>query len=220
MGYIYKITNDINKKIYIGKTINTIKLRWQQHLSNINRYKTHLYLAMKKYGYNHFNIEVIEEVSNNLLNEREKYWIKYYDSYYNGYNSTLGGDGYISTDEDNIITLWNNGNSILDIKKKLNTSHYAITKTLNLNNIPNLERIRRAHKKEGKQIVALDKNTLKPLYLYTSLSEAARCLNLKSCSRFNKILGDYTKTSKGFCWDLASNFSKNEISNLKINYKT
>ena len=44
-------------------------------------------------------IEEIEEVPDSLLNEREKYWIKFYNSYYSGYNSTLGGDGYISTDD-------------------------------------------------------------------------------------------------------------------------
>lgn len=48
MGYIYKITNDINDKIYIGKTINTLKERWTQHLNSINKKRTHLYLAMKK----------------------------------------------------------------------------------------------------------------------------------------------------------------------------
>lgn len=219
MGYIYKIINDINDKVYIGKTINTLKERWTQHLNSINKKKTHLYLAMKKYGYKHFNIEEIEEVPDSLLNEREKYWIKFYNSYYSGYNSTLGGDGYISTDDNSIIELWNKGYSIIDIEKELNTSHYAITKILNKYNISILERNSRAHIQEGKQIIALDKNTLEPLYLYTSLSEAARCLNLKSCSRFSKILGDYTKTSRGFCWDLASNFSKDEILNLKINHK-
>ena len=48
---------------------------------------------MRKYGYNHFSIEQIEECPNELLQEREKYWIEYYDSYKNGYNATLGGEG-------------------------------------------------------------------------------------------------------------------------------
>ena len=112
---------------------------------------------MKKYGYKHFNIKEIEEVPDNLLNEREKYWIKFYNSYYSGYNSTLGGDGYISTDDNGIIELWNKGYSIIDIEKELNTSHYAITKTLNKYNISILERNSRAHIQEGKQIIALDK---------------------------------------------------------------
>ena len=48
---------------------------------------------MNKYGLEHFHIEEIENVENNMLDEREKYWIKYYNSYSDGYNATIGGDG-------------------------------------------------------------------------------------------------------------------------------
>lgn len=47
--------------------------------------------AIHKYGKDKFHISLIEEVSVEKLNEREKYWITYYDSYNNGYNLTLGG---------------------------------------------------------------------------------------------------------------------------------
>jgi len=50
-----------------------------------------LYMAMRKHGAGIFHIELIEECDNNLLNEREKYWISQYDSYKHGYNSTPGG---------------------------------------------------------------------------------------------------------------------------------
>ena len=50
-----------------------------------------LYKAFRKYGVENFTFEEIEEVENDLLDEREKYWISFYDSYYNGYNSTIGG---------------------------------------------------------------------------------------------------------------------------------
>lgn len=52
-----------------------------------------LYRAFNRYGIQNFSIEQIEECDNSLLNEREVYWIKYYDSFNNGYNMTLGGDG-------------------------------------------------------------------------------------------------------------------------------
>jgi hypothetical protein len=48
---------------------------------------------MRKYGIENFHIEQIEEVANDQLNEREKYWISYYNTYFDGYNSTLGGEG-------------------------------------------------------------------------------------------------------------------------------
>lgn len=55
--------------------------------------KRPLYNAIKKYGVEHFKIEEIEECDESIAAEREIYWIEYYNSYKNGYNATLGGDG-------------------------------------------------------------------------------------------------------------------------------
>ena len=97
MGFIYKITNDINDKVYIGKTIRTLPIRWREHLSDYKEIQETdnrpLYSSMLKYGVNHFTIYEVEECPDELLNEREKFWIAFYDSYENGYNATKGGDG-------------------------------------------------------------------------------------------------------------------------------
>lgn len=95
MGFIYKITNKLNNKSYIGLTTKSIEERWQEHLNNISRLKGKrpLYTAMSKYGVETFTIEQIEEVDNDFLGEREIYWINYYNTYNKGYNATLGGDG-------------------------------------------------------------------------------------------------------------------------------
>lgn len=96
MGYIYKITNLVNGKVYIGQTTKTLEERYRRHLylaqKHTNRY---LYDAMNKYGYENFEIKEIEEVSNDQLDEREIYWIAYYDStnHDKGYNMTIGGGG-------------------------------------------------------------------------------------------------------------------------------
>lgn len=101
MTGIYKITNLVNGKIYIGKSLN-IKARFAAHRSyykthapsrDIHYYHNRLYTAMRQYGLENFSFEVIEECPSEKLNEREVYWIEYYDSYNNGYNMTLGGDG-------------------------------------------------------------------------------------------------------------------------------
>lgn len=93
MGIIYKIYNDINDKLYIGQTIQPLIRRWQSHCSDSKNTDTHLYRAMRLYGLEHFMIEPIEkDIPNGQLNEREQYWISYYDSFHNGYNSTIGGD--------------------------------------------------------------------------------------------------------------------------------
>lgn len=88
---IYKISNKINDKLYIGQTSKTIEERFKEHCK-INP-RCIITLAIKKHGKKNFSIEIIEECpSIEDTNEREKYWIKYYDSLSpNGYNLTTGG---------------------------------------------------------------------------------------------------------------------------------
>lgn len=90
--YIYKITNKINGKCYIGQTTD-YKRRFQEHKScgYENENNKLLYYAFRKYGIENFNFEVIEEKTEKY-NEKEKYWISYYDSFENGYNMTEGGE--------------------------------------------------------------------------------------------------------------------------------
>ena len=102
MPYIYKITNKINNKIYIGKTSHSsIEERIKEHIrdSRKTRYeKRPLYDAMNKYGVENFSIEQIEQVKNDeIASEREQFWIEKLRTYIgfsdcNGYNATLGGD--------------------------------------------------------------------------------------------------------------------------------
>ena len=142
MGFIYIIKNTINEKVYIGQTTNTIEYRFSQHLDCAKRdYKNSaLYSAMRKYGKEYFYIEPIEEVPFEKLDEREIYWISYYDSYNNGYNSTIGGSGNKKINYDLIIKDWYDGLSEYDIRKKHEISEATIWKILNLYNISEEDR--------------------------------------------------------------------------------
>lgn len=97
MAYIYKIVNDTNNKIYIGQTVKKIQYRLQEHFrkakKDYSNHKklTHLSQAIITHGKEHFHIELIEECDLLSVDERERYWIAYYDSYNNGYNMTIGG---------------------------------------------------------------------------------------------------------------------------------
>lgn len=85
---IYRITNTVNSKFYIGKTDKTIQERFQRHCYNHKIQNTYLYNAMRKYGKDKFTIEILEETFNG--NEREIYWIQELNPHY---NMTSGGDG-------------------------------------------------------------------------------------------------------------------------------
>lgn len=98
MRGIYKITNTINNKCYIGKSENLpdrIKYHIKSLLNGDNKNK-HMQNAYKKYGENSFTVEIIEILNEeDDINDREKYWISFYnsnDKHY-GYNRTAGGDG-------------------------------------------------------------------------------------------------------------------------------
>ena len=118
MAYVYKITNDINNKVYVGLTFSAIENRWKTHLHDKNAWSCRnrpLYRAMNKYGVEHFHIEEIEECDNSIVNEREQYWIEYYNSYHNGYNATLGGEGTVKYNHEEICKLFQEGYTIQDI---------------------------------------------------------------------------------------------------------
>lgn len=90
---IYKITNKINGKLYIGQTIKSMNNRIQGHYKNYKKnVHTKLYDAMRKYGWENFEFSPICTCSNiQTLNELEKYFIEYYGTINDGYNTLPGG---------------------------------------------------------------------------------------------------------------------------------
>ena len=94
-GKIYKIINGVNNKVYIGCTVTSLEKRYYEHLYRCFKtdYKSKLYNSIKKYGEENFTIELIEECDIDKIYEIERTYIKQYDSFKNGLNSTLGGEG-------------------------------------------------------------------------------------------------------------------------------
>ena len=93
-GLIYKYTNLLNGKIYIGQTRTSLERRDKKHCNSSDD-NMYFHKALRKYGRENFNLEIIEEhIPLELLDMREQYWIEYFDSYYKhnkGYNLTKGG---------------------------------------------------------------------------------------------------------------------------------
>ncbi len=94
MGYIYKITNKLNNKCYIGQTINDVENRWNDHRKCIGTQTgcPGLRRAFEKYGLDNFKFEIIIICFDKDMSKYEKEYIKKYDSYNNGYNLTHGGE--------------------------------------------------------------------------------------------------------------------------------
>ena len=99
MYIIYKQTNTITNKSYIGLTKHTVKKRFNQHKQDAFRYRkgklpnTAFYNAIRKYGTDCWASEILEEnLSYEEANIQEQYYIKHFNTYANGYNSTIGGD--------------------------------------------------------------------------------------------------------------------------------
>lgn len=112
-GKIYLITNDINSKVYVGQTIQSLNKRFNGHCCYSKSDRSgNMYIkrAIHKYGRSKFHITLLEECPINLLNEREKYWISFYNSYNEGYNLTKGGQ------DSNYFNL-HRLEEIIDIKK-------------------------------------------------------------------------------------------------------
>lgn len=140
-GHIYIITNDINDRVYIGKTTNTIKKRFERHYKdgkNCNNTFSIDY-AMRKYGKNHFQVRELGKYPVSQLSEKEQYWIQYYNSYNKGYNLTLGGEGMQLYSEEQLsaaIALYQEGTLLTEITQKTGISFNTIYRYLHSNNIP------------------------------------------------------------------------------------
>ena len=133
MGCIYKIINHLNDKVYIGKTIRSIQIRWKEHKQDcFNKEKDNkLYRAMRKYGLENFSIEIIEDnIEEKIIGEKEREYIQKYNSYYGGYNSTLGGEGESSVDFSIIEDLFLKGLNCLQISEQTGYTTKTISHAL------------------------------------------------------------------------------------------
>jgi len=103
LASIYKITNMVNKKPYIGFTARNIETRWKEHQAKAKDPSSYfkLHNAINKYGVDNFKIATVYEHPDHdhVLNTMEPFFIQWYDAIDNGYNLTFGGEGGTMSDE-------------------------------------------------------------------------------------------------------------------------
>jgi group I intron endonuclease len=204
MAYIYKITNLLNNKIYIGKTMSTPEDRFSQHIRDSKKTGINnrpLYKAINKYGIENFSLETIEECDFSIVNEREKYWIEYYNSYHYGYNATMGGDGKQYYDYTQIYILWKEGYNSQQIKDKIGCSDDTITIALRQFNVSTKERQIRANEENARKVAMLNYNTESIIQIFPSLSEAARFVKKpEGKGHISAVCKGKRKSAYGYKW--------------------
>ena len=202
MGFIYKISNDINDKIYIGKTNFSLEKRWQQHINDSHKDRHEhrpLYNAINKYGIEHFQITLIEEIPNEQLSVREQYWINYYNSYSNGYNATMGGEGKTKFNYDQVVELYNKYQNVRKVAEELSADRTAIEDILHSMNVKVLPGCLVSGKKTSKPVAQIDPLTNEIIAIFSNAREASEQTGAYAKSISKTCLGKQV-TCGGYKW--------------------
>lgn len=194
----------VNGKIYIGKTEFSIEKRFKEHCKDAFREcceKRPLYSAMRKYGIENFQIELLEETDN--PNERETYWIEQKRSFKYGYNATLGGDGKRYIDYDLVVATYKELQSIVDTAKLLNINEDSVSLILKANDISILSSSEVNLQKYGNIINQYDMN-MNFIQSFPSIRAAARALNKAGVSHISDACKGKRQSAYGFKWQYAN----------------
>ncbi len=199
MGYIYKITNKLDNKMYVGQTVQDLEERWKGHLKK-NSNCRYLSSAIKKHGKENFKFELICISFDEYLDEIEKQYIKKFNCIVpNGYNLREGGNSSKHNEETKKkISESLKGRKVNDVSPWLGKKHDEETKKKISEklkgNKPNLE----TYIKRCKTVIQLDLED-QVINKYISAREASRINNIASSSIINCCNGK-KNTAKGFKW--------------------
>ena len=203
MAFIYKITNNINGKSYVGKTLNTVSSRFKEHICDSKHEvckNRPLYKAFNKYGIENFRVETLEECDDTDASEREMFWIKELDTFHKGYNATLGGDGKQYVNRALIILLWLADKNIKFISDFTGYSRDTISDILKSYRVSSKEILSRANNDRKKSVDMYDLNG-NYLRTFSSPYEASKFINNKhSRSHIDSVCRGKRKTAYGFIW--------------------
>lgn len=207
--FIYKITNKINNKIYIGKTIKSIEERFDAHIKCAkNKINRHLYDSMNHYGYENFEVTLVEKCATiEHLNERERYWVAEFDCLTpRGYNMTLGGDGgntLLKWSEEDKRRLWRKQAKTRTGKKRSDDARKRISEAAKIRESTRTENDRKEisnktsktlkRKYESGELVALTpklKGKEHPQYLHVDVDLVLKLIyECKTLKEISEIIG-------------------------------
>lgn len=164
-GYIYKVTNTVNGKSYIGQTRYTVEHRWDQHKAAPP--DCHFHRAIKKYGVQAFELEILEECDYADLDARELFYIAKYNTFFNGYNSTIGN---IDRNNDYSLAVIERDNIIDDIcclyESGLSTNKIAVVYNIDKGTVSKILKTAGIKLRDKKQIIFTPEEFKEVVYDY------------------------------------------------------
>lgn len=179
MAFIYCITNLINGKQYVGKTTSSVTKRFKEHCKDCKKReeeKRPLYDAMNKYGIENFVAQELIECEIDELNSYEIMFIEKLNTFgKNGYNATRGGDGSILFDYNQIVNLYKEGRSMIEVASIVHCCIETVSKVVHLYNLP-INKIIAGSCQKPKAVIQLDKDSEKELQVFDSVADASRWL--------------------------------------------
>lgn len=206
LGIIYIIKNTINDKKYIGVTVQTLEDRWKNHLDSVG-HKDKLHMAMCELGYKNFYIEIIELANICDLSEKENYYIKFYNTIQNGYNTNLSGytPSYaLNIDENLLIQRFKEVQVIKYIALEFDCSIDTVKRILKKHNITGYDMSTVMKKVVGRRVAKIDRNTFKVLKYYNAVIDAEKDTGIKYQNIIRVCRGG-AKTAGGFIWKYVDN---------------
>lgn len=214
MAYIYCITNEVNQKKYVGKTMFSLEKRWKEHCIDAFKErceKRPLYDAMSKYGIDKFKIELLEEVFDvEALANSEIIWIAKLETYSKGYNATIGGDGKFLYDHSEIINLYKDGGTMQSVADKITCTAETVSNVLKTNGIKknvnytgncNLPKKVKQLTKTREYIRTFDSTVLAAEWLFENNYVKNLCSGVRG--KISNVANGSQKTAYKFIWEWA-----------------
>lgn len=182
-GIVYLAKNKITGKCYVGVTTKTLEDRIFAHINKANFKKSYFQQSLKKYGKSNFEFSIIDNAASEIeLFEKEKNWIKIYDTFNKGYNLTEGGGGITNMSQ--------------EIKDKISKTKTGVS-NLKLKGRIFSDKTRKAIsiKLGGKSVILTNKITGEKFHLLTIREGLKYNLNIKNLSL---VLKGKRKSVQGF----------------------
>lgn len=188
MAFIYCLTNTVNNKGYVGKTTKSLRVRFNEHIEESRKERSKhrlLYSAIRTLGADKFKIVLLEECDDSIASEREKYYIDFLDTFHNGYNETLGGDGKPTINHSEALETYFDYCNVGVAAERLGIDEKTMRKILQESNVKYV-----SFHQQANPVICIDCDSRKEYIMESITGASKRIYN----SKFGKTKFEYTKS--------------------------